>query len=118
MDELKFYLIIADTDLKFFVFIKKKYYLYALLPRYVSKLEVYHRPKVLNAQSSPDYASTQLARFITSACVWIAGVIDQQGTEESGRAERAEAAAATATTRGGRRGGWRRCRQSGGERLR
>lgn len=50
-------------------------------------------------------------------CVRIAGVLDQQGTEESGRAEGAEAAA-TAATRGGRRGGWRRCRQSGGERLR
>lgn len=49
--------------------------------------------------------------------VWVAGVFDQQGTEESGRAEGTEAAAAAAT-RGGRCGGWRRCRQSGGERLR
>ena len=48
----------------------------------------------------------------------IAGVLDQQGTEKSGRAEGAEAATATAATRGGRCGGWRRCRQPGGERLR
>jgi len=51
-------------------------------------------------------------------CIRIAGVFDQQGTEEFGRAEGAEAAATTTATRGGRRGGWRRCRQSGGERLR
>lgn len=47
----------------------------------------------------------------------VSGVLDQQGTEKSGCAKGAEAAA-TATARGGRRGGWRRCRQSGGKRLR
>jgi len=58
------------------------------------------------------------ADFIDRECVCFAGVLDQQGTEESGGAEGTEAAAATAAARGGRRGGWRRCRQPGGERLR
>lgn len=75
--------------------------------------------KGLNVQSIPDYTNTRLACFIhRRMSVWIAGVLDQQGIKKSGRAEGAETAAATAATRGRRRGGWCRCWQSGGKRLR